>query len=108
MSETISVFQRLAKKNNWKKVNYRYKALCKPVQESTQLDIEMSTKNYKHFVNNVSKTVGKLVFTADKIVGSGFQRHWKNGFRSKNFDKIGEKTGRGTKQMLKGSVDGLG
>jgi hypothetical protein len=28
---------------------------------------------------------GKLVFTADKIVGSGFQRHWKNGLRCKKF-----------------------
>jgi hypothetical protein len=75
------------------------------------VDIEMSTKNYKTLINNVSKNKGYR-FTADKIVGSGFFKDIgkmvAKQVAPKILDKIGEKTGqKGITNALKGSVDGL-
>jgi hypothetical protein len=75
------------------------------------VDIEMTTKDYKKLVQNVGKNKG-FRFTADKIVGSGFFKDIGKVIAKKVapvlLDKIGEKTGqKGLTNALKGSVDGV-
>jgi hypothetical protein len=50
---------------------------CKPGPGKHAVDIEMSTKNYKTLVKKRWKRTKGYRFYRSKIVGSGFQRHWK-------------------------------
>jgi ribosomal protein S7 len=117
MSETISVFLTTSQKNKMNS-GKTFQLSASALQASTgkhPVDIEMSTKNYKTLVNNVSKNKGYR-FTADKIVGSGFfkdiaktvGKKVAKTVAEKSLDYIGEKTGQQkVTNALKGSVDGL-
>jgi hypothetical protein len=113
MSESISIFLTTPQKN--KMASGKTFQLSNSQLQSNSgkhpVDIEMSTKNYKTLVNNVSKNKGYR-FTADKIVGSGFFKDIgkmvAKKVAPKILDKIGEKTGqKGITNALKGSVDDL-
>jgi hypothetical protein len=113
MSETISVFLTTSQKNKMNS-GKTFQLSASALQAGSgkhAVDIEMTTKNYKTLVNNVSKNKGYR-FTADKIVGSGFFKDIgkmvAKKVAPKILDKIGEKTGqKGITNALKGSVDGL-
>jgi hypothetical protein len=113
MSETISVFLTSAQKNKMAS-GKTFQLSASQLQAGTgkhNVDIEMSTKDYKQLVKNVGKNKG-FRFTADKVMGSGFFKDIGKVIAKKVapkiLDKIGEKTGqKSITNALKGSVDGL-
>jgi hypothetical protein len=113
MSETISVFLTTAQKKKMAS-GKTFQLSASALQASTgkhPVDIEMSTKNYKTLVNNVSKNKGYR-FTADKIVGSGFFKDIGKAIAKKAapvaLDYIGKKSGqKGITDALKKSSDDL-
>jgi hypothetical protein len=114
MSETISVFLTTAQKNKMSS-GKTFQLSASQIQSGSgkhAVDIEMTTKNYKTLVKNVSKNKGYR-FTSDKVInGSGFFKDIgkmvAKKVAPKILDKIGEKTGqKGITNALKGSVDGL-
>jgi hypothetical protein len=117
MSETISVFLTSAQKN--KLQSGKTFQLCASALQAGSgkhnVDIEMSTKDYKQLVKNVGNNKGYR-FTADKVMGSGFfkdiaktvGKKVAKKVAEKGLDMIGERTGqKGITDALKGSVDGL-
>jgi hypothetical protein len=113
MSETISVFLTTAQKNKMAS-GKTFQLSASQLQAGAgkhPVDIEMTTKNYKALIKNVSKNKG-FRFTSDKIVGSGFFKDIGKAVAKKvapiALDYIGKKTGqKGITNALKGSVDGL-
>ena len=117
MSETISVFLTTAQKNKMAS-GKTFQLSASQLQAGSgkhPVDIEMTTKNYKALVRNVSKNKGYR-FTADKVVGSGFfgdiaktvGKKVAKKVAEKGLDYLGEKTGQsGITNALKNSVDGL-
>jgi hypothetical protein len=113
MSETISVFLTTAQKNKMAS-GKTFQLSAHQLQAGSgkhNVDIEMTSKNYKTLIKNVAKNKG-FRFTADKIVGSGFFKDIGKVIAKKVapvlLDKIGEKTGqKGLTNALKGSVDGV-
>jgi hypothetical protein len=117
MSETISVFLTTAQ-NNKMASGKTFQLSAHQIQAGSgkhDVDIEMTTTDYKKLVQNVEKNKG-FRFTADKIVGSGFFKDIAKTVgktvakkvAEKGLDYIGSKTGQtGVTNALKGSVDGL-
>jgi hypothetical protein len=117
MSETISVFLTSAQKNKLAS-GKTFQLSASQLQAGSgkhNVDIEMSTKDYKQLVKNVGKNKG-FRFTADKVMGSGFfgdlakkaGKALAKKAAEKGLDYVGEKTGqKGITNALKGSVDGL-
>jgi hypothetical protein len=113
MSETISVFLTSAQKNKMAS-GKTFQLSASQLQAGSgkhNVDIEMSTKDYKQLVKNVGNNKGYR-FSADKVMGSGFFKDIGKVIAKKVapkiLDKIGEKTGnKGITDALKGSVDGL-
>jgi hypothetical protein len=113
MSETISVFLSTPQKNKLQS-GKTFQLSASALQAGSgkhNVDIEMSTKDYKQLVKNVGNNKGYR-FTADKVMGSGFFKDIGKVIAKKVvpkiLDKIGEKTGKkGLTDALKGSVDGL-
>jgi hypothetical protein len=115
MSETISVFLTTAQK---KRLGKTFQLSAHQIKADTgkhDVDIEMTTKDYKKLAQNVEKNKG-FKFTADKIVGSGFFKDIANTVgktvakkvAEKGLDFIGSKTGQPeVTNALKKSVDGL-
>jgi hypothetical protein len=118
MSETISVFLTTSQKNKMNS-GKTFQLSASQIQSGSgkhAVDIEMTTKNYKTLVKNVSKNKGYR-FTSDKVInGSGFfgdiakniGKKVAKTVAEKSLDYIGEKSGqKGITNALKGSVDGL-
>jgi hypothetical protein len=113
MSETISVFLTSAQKNKTAS-GKTFQLSASQLQAGSgkhNVDIEMSTKDYKQLVKNVGNNKGYR-FTAEKVMGSGFFKDIGKVIAKevapKILDKIGEKTGQ--KQItdaLKNSSDDL-
>jgi hypothetical protein len=117
MSETISVFLTSAQKNKLQS-GKTFQLSASALQAGSgkhNVDIEMSTKDYKQLVKNVGNNKGYR-FSADKVMGSGFfkdiaktvGKKVAKKVAEKGLDMIGERTGqKGITDALKGSVDGL-
>jgi hypothetical protein len=117
MSETISVFLTSAQKNKMAS-GKTFQLSASQLQAGSgkhNVDIEMTTKDYKQLVKNVGKNKGYR-FTADKVMGSGFfgdlakkaGKALAKKAAEKGLDYVGEKIGqKGITNALKGSVDGL-
>jgi hypothetical protein len=113
MSETISVFLTTQQKNKMAS-GKTFQLSASQLQAGSgkhNVDIEMSTKDYKQLVKNVGNNKGYR-FSADKVMGSGFFKDIGKVIAKKvapkNLDKIGEKTGqKSITDALKGSIDGL-
>ena len=117
MSESISVFlTTLQKKKLGLGQTFQLSAhQIKADSGKHDVDISMTTTDYKKLLQNVEKNKG-FRFTADKIVGSGFfkdiaktvGKKVAKKVAEKGLDYIGSKTGQtGVTNALKGSVDGL-
>jgi hypothetical protein len=117
MSESISIFLTTPQKNKMAS-GKTFQLSASQLQSNSgkhAIDIEMTPKNYKTLVKNVSKNKGYR-FTSDKIVGSGFFGNIAKNIgkkvaktvAEKGLDYVGEKTGqKGITNALKNSVDGL-
>ena len=113
MTESISVFLTTAQRNKMQG-GKTFQLSASQIQAGTgkhNVDIEMTSKDYKQLVRNVSKNKG-FRFTPDKVVGSGIfkdiSKKLAKKLAPKALDYIGEKTGqKGITDALKKSSDDL-
>ena len=113
MTESISVFLTSAQKNKMQQ-GKTFQLSAHQLQAGSgkhHVNIEMTPKNHKELLKNVSKNKGYR-FTKSKIEGSGIFGDIAKGIAKaaapKVLDFIGEKSGqKGITDALKGSADGL-
>jgi hypothetical protein len=117
MTEQVEVFVTAAQKKKFE-TGKTFQLSASQLNAGTgkyHIFIEMSTKNHKELLRNVSKNKGYR-FTSAKVVGGGFfgdiaksvGKKVAKTVADKGLDYIGKKTGQsGITNALKGSVDGL-
>jgi hypothetical protein len=113
MTERIEVFLTSAQKNKFQS-GKTFQLTAHQLSAGTgkfHVEIEMTKKNHRELLRNVSKNKGYR-FTSAKIVGAGFfgdiAKSVAKAAAPAALDFIGEKTGqKGITDALKGSADGL-
>ena len=113
MTESISVFLTTAQRNKMQG-GKTFQLSASQIQSGTgkhNVDIEMTSKDYKQLLKNVSKNKG-FRFTPDKVVGSGIfkdiSKKLAKKIAPKILDEIGNRTGqKGITDALKKSSDDL-